>query len=58
MHRIGLALAAILLLPIAVASAAWLLSWPIEDKLYYLSIGLGSRVVCLLSGRSHGGLGD
>ena len=39
MHRIGLTLAAILLLPIVVASAAWLLSWPIQDKLYYLSIG-------------------
>ena len=39
MHRIGLALAAILLLPIVVSGAAWLLSWPMQDKLYYLSIG-------------------
>lgn len=39
MDRIVRALAAILLLPVIVAGAAWLMSWPSRDQLYYLSIG-------------------
>ena len=39
MDRIGRALAAILLLPVIVAGAAWLMNSPVRDKLYYLSIG-------------------
>ena len=60
MHRIGLALAAILLLPVIVAGAAWLMSWPVQDKLFYLSVGwvlgwlacyLGARAVAWVVGR-------
>jgi len=39
MHRIGIALAAILLLPVIAAGVALLMGWPAMDKLYYLSIG-------------------
>jgi hypothetical protein len=52
MHRLGRILAAILLLPIMVAGAAWLIDWPEQDKLYYLSIGwVVGWSVCYLSAR-------
>jgi uncharacterized membrane protein len=52
MRRIGQVLAAILLLPILVAGAAWLMDWREQDKLYYLSIGwVVGWSVCYLSAR-------
>jgi hypothetical protein len=60
MHRIGVVLAAILLLPVIVTAAAMLMGWPIHDKLFYLSIGwvlgwlacyLGARAVAWVIAR-------
>src|SRR5262245_25474438 len=39
MHRIGITLSAILLIPVIFAGAAVFLGWPAQDKLLYLSIG-------------------
>ena len=52
MHRIGVALAAILLLPLIATGAALLMGWPVQDKLFYLSIGwvLG-WLACYLAAR-------
>ncbi len=53
MHRIGRALAAILLLPVIVAGVAWLTNSPAHDKLYYLSIGwVVGWTVCYLVARA------
>ena len=39
MRRIGIVLAAILLLPVIAAGVALLMGWPAQDKLFYFSIG-------------------
>ena len=60
MHRIGIVLAAILLLPVIAAGVALLMGWPAKDKLFYLSIGwvlvwlacyLAARVVVWIMAR-------
>jgi hypothetical protein len=52
MHRIGRVLAVILLLPIIVSGAAWLMSWPAQDKLYYLGVGwVVGWTACYLAAR-------
>ena len=52
MHRIGRMLAAILLLPVIVAGAAWLMNWPAQDKLFYASVGwVAGWSVCYLGAR-------
>ena len=39
MRRIEIALVIILLVPVVVTGIASLMGWPIQDKLFYLSIG-------------------
>jgi hypothetical protein len=55
MHRIEIALVTILLLPLIVTGAALLMGWPVQDRLFYLSIGwvLG-WLACYLTARGVG----
>ena len=39
MHRIGILLSAILLVPVIAAGVASLMGWPAKDELFYFSIG-------------------
>ncbi len=64
MHRIGIVLAAALLLPLIATATALLLGWPVQDKLFYLDIGwvlgwlacyLGARAVAWVTARWVGG---
>jgi hypothetical protein len=52
MHRIGVVLTAILLLLVVAMGAVLLMGWPVQDKLFYFSVGwvLG-WLACYLAAR-------
>jgi hypothetical protein len=54
-HRIGVVLAAILLLPVIAAAGALLMGLPVQDELFYFSVlWLLAWVACYLAARAVG----
>ena len=52
MRRIEIALVIVLLVPVVTTGAASLMSWPIRDKLFHLSIGwVIGWLACYLAAR-------